>query len=244
MNYKIIINEDELINFIDFLPPLGDNETYNVILMVRSKYANDIGYNVDFPLKSFTSSKKHLINSIRQLEVPIGAYQFNSTIVPQEALALYITPNPRDLKLASRRLAKELIDLPFEDNPVFNPNKLLKTMIQTSSAKKIFIHFDFDDVTFNEVKDFILQHVNKEAITIINTRGGFHLLIKIDDIEVKYRKGFYQNLTNHPNVDVRDGAQKNDKKKNRGGMLLPIPGCVQGSKDSSIFSPTFTTKIK
>lgn len=219
MNYKIIQDEQKLKNFIKFLPELQLNEQYYVALFCRKKYDTTGTIKSDKgQLKRFTSTKEHLFQKIKQLEVEIGAYQIDGNSVPEETLALYISINPRDLKKAAIQSTKKLLDLVVSDNFNANPHQTVLSEIQKSCGKKHFMDFDFDNSSWPDFIDNNREFWddNYFAINILQTRGGFHLLIEIDKINDKWKNFWYQYLSKLPNVDIK------------GDNLIPVPGCVQG----------------
>lgn len=245
-NYKIITDEKKLLEFIDWLPDLKDGECYYLSLFARSKYIKDSGVKLSSDkqqLKRFTTTKEHLFNKIKQLEVEIGAYKlkekqtnkenFDGLIkigepnkkfvdIPQETLALYITPNPRSYEKAGINLVKKLVDLVTKPYNGYNPHQEALNCIQTAKSRTMYFDFDFDNVSFEEIKNEILMCVNKESLNVVRTRGGFHLLVDMTKIEKQYAKSWYNNINKISGCDVR------------GDNLLPVVGCTQGA-----FTPEF-----
>ena len=214
MNYQIISDKEKLLAFIDWLPELEADEKFYCCLFARKKYcADQIKSNDKTQLKRFLSDKARLYQKIKQLEVPIGAYQLKDIPAPQESLALYINPNPRNLKKATFDGIIKLTQLLKNDNKNFNPHAELLSIIQKTISRKIYLDFDVDfkDFDFNQLKDII----NLSCMDIVETRGGYHLLVKLKEIEKQYKKTFYQKIT-ALGVDQT------------GDQLLPVPGCVQG----------------
>lgn len=233
MNYKIIQDEGAFDNFIEWLPELETNETYLVSLLARKKYANNDPLkgsviSNQIMLKRFTTSKDHLKQKVRQLECPIGAYTINTTDgeapAPQEMLALYIMPNPRNLLKATRRVLHVLIDtLAVPHNKVeVKPEKDILSAIQTSPSTKHFSLFDFDGVTLEDTITKLNGIVNRDCVSVVRTRGGFHLLIQPNKVEAKYQNTWHTKVSGLEGLDVS------------GDLLMPVPGCTQGN-----FVPVF-----
>jgi len=214
MNYQIISDKEKLLEFIDWLPELEANEKFYCCLFARKKYcADEIKSNAKSQLKRFLSNKERLYQKIKQLEVPIGAYQLKDIAAPQESLALYINPNPRNLKKATYEGIIKLTQLLKNDNKNFNPHAELLSCIQKTIGRKIYLDFDVDykDFDFEKLKAII----NVSCLDIVETRGGYHLLVRLAEIEQAYKKTFYQKIS------AMDVDQTGDQ-------LLPVPGCVQG----------------
>lgn len=229
MNYKIVANEEKLQEFIDFLPDLGEDQKFYISLICRKKYF--VGENKvkadKGQLFSGTATKQNLINKLRRLEVAVGVYKFEDTPCPQEALAMYITPTPRDLIKATKQAAKQFIDLVFNNNHGFNPHReslscIQRARCQKDKTSKYFLDFDFD---FEELPDILTNpsFINKDAITWIKTRGGWHALVDYHKIEKPFLNTFVLGFKNC-NSDVD------------GDCLLPIPGTYQGGKEVKMIS--------
>lgn len=225
--YKIIQNPHELESFIEFLPECGRNEQFYCTLLARSKYLEDktLIKSDKQALKRFTSSKSMLFTKIKQLETRFGNYFLDGNIIPQEALALYIMPNPRDLHLAGKNLLVTLANLITKEYSGWNPQKEAMNEIQKTSSNRRFIDFDYDTKLDESqfVKNYLVEEseikfkINHNALHIIKTRGGFHVLVEINKVAPEFKKSWYQSLSTFSDV--------------QGDCLLPVPGCVQGPLD-------------
>lgn len=215
MNYKIIQDEEKLREFIDWLPGLRPNEQYYLALFFRKKYCpivkSDKGQ-----LKRFTSKKEYLYHKIKQLECELGSYKIDGINLPNDGLALYITPNPRDLELATKNSMINFANKITQPYSNYNPHQEVLSEIQKSCSRKIYMDFDFDGIYLKDFKSLLVDKINADACTFVQTRGGFHLLVKLDSIEQKYKKSWYQEIAKIEGCDVR------------GDNLLPVIGCTQG----------------
>jgi len=225
-NYKIILDEERLKSFIDWLPELSNKEAYYVCLFARAKYAPGIVLSSgQTQLKRFTSNKEHLLSKIKQLECPVGSYTYKGQALPQESLALYINPNPRDLEKAAKNSLIKLAHLVTKPYTGYNPHTEILSEIQTAHSRKPYMDFDFDNTDPNDIIKIIddLDIVNLDALTIVKTKGGFHLLVEHQKIQNKYQKSWYQSISKMDGVDMK------------GDGLLPIPGCSQGNFSPYLF---------
>lgn len=234
MNYKIINDLSILESFINWLPNLKNNEMFYCSLFARSKYVNtnEIKHikSDKQQLKRFTVTKERLIDKIKQCEVPLGSYyqytnkngKIEKTSIPQEALAFYINPNPRDLEKATKQGLKKFAELITKPYGNYKPHAEIMSEIQKAKGTKVYFDLDIDNKDFDIVKDQIYQFINKEALNVLQTRGGFHLLLELSKIDNQYTKTWYKELTSLPYVDIS------------GDNMIPIPGTYQGG-----FTPKF-----
>lgn len=221
MNYQIIRDETLFRNFIEWLPALKPNETYYVSLLARSKYHEAVGSD-KAQVKRFTSSKEFIYDKVKQLECELGTYKYKGVGIPQEALALYISLNPRDMERASKNALVRFAELITREYNGYNPHQEVLSEIQKACSRKIYFDLDFDKVDLTGTLARIKQHINEDCLTMLKTRGGFHLLVELAKIDKQYNKTWHQSLSQLEGCDVK------------GDNLIPVPGCTQGG-----FTPFF-----
>jgi hypothetical protein len=231
MNYKIITDEKELRNFIDFLPELKENECYYICLFSRAKYCKEGGLisSDKQQLKRVVASKKdHIIDKIRQMECKVGSYKTKKGLpVPQESLALYITINPRCQVKASHLLQKKLLDTSYNRSSGFNINAEAMSALQKSKSRSNFIVFDLDVdkevLPVWHLHEWIWDIVGyTKALRILITRGGYHVLVDPTKVIEHKRKTWYNDISKNQYIDQK------------GDMMIPVPGTHQGG-----FTPKF-----
>lgn len=223
-NYTVILDEDRLKKFIEWLPELKPNETYYCCLFARSKYCKDIKHisSDKAQLKRFTSSRGRLFHKIKQLECKLGSYvqrkTGNDNVVPQEALALYITVNPRDMAKATRSGVKRLLDLALSGSEGFNPHQEIMSEIQKARGTRYFFGLDFDvkGGDANSAIEQIALILNSNEYSILQTRGGFHCLVHLKELRDSIEKTWYKDLTSISGCDIS------------GDNMIPVPGTYQG----------------
>jgi len=221
-NYLTIADEDELKRFIEWLPELVADETFYYSLLARNKYVRDSGIgtlNSDkHQCSRFVTNKERMFMKIQQTETPVGSYGIKEIKVPQASLASYISINPRSHKKAARYMLKRMADVVADNEPQPNVYQESLTALHKSMSRKIFTDIDFDveDGNIYPLVHELKKILNKEAVDILHTRGGFHAIIRLDAIEQKYVKSWYRNMQTLPGVDIV------------GDNMIPIPGTYQG----------------
>lgn len=235
-NYKIIKDEQKSQEFINWLPDLEDGQKFYVCLMARKKYGATEGLKSDKSiLKRFTATKEQLINKIKKLEVEVGSYEVDGLTINQDSLALYITPNPRDMHKAGLKTIQELTKYLVEDRTIYNPQSIALNMIQVTGVK-IFFDVDIDIIpnktlNLNELCNLLMDKnvINAGAIKnrIITTRGGFHILVELDKISTYYKKSWFNNFSQLK--DDRFTVMMNSD------GLVPLVGCAQSNFIPKLF---------
>lgn len=220
MNYEIILNEQILKDFINFLPNTKVGEGFYVSLISRTKYLSEKTIKDSEPRK-FLSSKKDLFYKIKQLECPLDSYRYRDLPIPQESLALYINPNPRNYLKAAKKLQHSLIDL-TGINSNFELSRYVIKYVSTSKGIVSFVDFDFDRISLSRLLELLEGRINFDAFKILETRGGFHVLVNVNNVSAVYKKSWFRAISSLVEVD------------SVGDQLIPIPGTSQG-----MFMPKF-----
>lgn len=221
MNYKIIKDEKILRGFIDWLPELEENEKYYLCLFARNKYCKELTHikSDKAQLKRFVSDKERMYEKIKQLEIEIGCYKQKDTPVPEDALALYITPNPRNMYKATVNTMVKLAHSIRDNNVSMNPHQEALSEIQKAKSRTCWIDFDLDlkeEINTEQLHTFIWNRVNIDAVQVLKTRGGFHILINPKMVHSSFIKTFYNNFVKAEGIDQS------------GDQMIPVPGCTQG----------------
>lgn len=211
MNYKIINDEEAFRSFIEWLPECKPNEQYYMSLLARNKYSPNVKIGSKCQLTRKTSSKEYIFQKVKQMECAIGSYQEKGVDIPQEALALYITVNPRDLWKATLRTAKKMLTN-IECNAInSNPQAEAMSEIQNCAGERKYIVFDLDSKEEGVLQKALSICENKCAV--IETRGGYHILVKKDETK-SLPKDWHPRLAEICDVN--------------GDELSPVVGCIQG----------------
>lgn len=231
-NYKLILDESVLGDFVEWLPVLREGECYYIALLARNKYIRDLPNAIHMPhirsdkqqLGRIVCGKEGIHNRIKQLECEIGSYRTrDGDPIPPEALALYITMNPRSHIVATTEALKMMVEyVTAKDKKGYRLDQDVISCIQRACGNRIFMDLDFDGVDLPSTLEGVKKHINASCVTTLKTRGGFHLLIKLDEIADEVKRSWYNGITTLPGVDVR------------GDNMIPIPGTSQG-----MFMPHF-----
>lgn len=228
MNYQVIVDRRELDDFINnFLPDLYNDEKFYITLFGRKKYTTDERFKADkTQIKRIACNKEFIVDNLLQLEVREGIYKHGDLEIPQEMLAVYIQPNPRSMERASLRMLSAIAKRLENGEQLRNPKSEAMNCIQVSASRKPFYDIDIDNLSdYDELIDWIKSNdiVNEDTYknSIIQTRGGFHILLDLEELSDKYKKSWYNNF-----VKLSKDASFNLMMNGDG--LVPIPGCVQG----------------
>ena len=220
MNYQVIVDDVEFQKFVEWLPHLEKEECHYAALLARDKYIRDLGigtFNSDkHQCSRFVTNTERLLLKLKQCETEVGNYSVKGIEIPQQALAAYMTINPRSQTKAAKWLLKRLADVVADGEQNVNVYQESLTAIHKSVGRKLFVDVDFDNVALEQTVVEMSRYVNADAVKILETRGGFHAIIRLDKIHDKYVKSWYKNITTMNGADIA------------GDTLIPIPGTYQG----------------
>jgi hypothetical protein len=225
MNYQVICDKEAMLDFIESLPDTEPRERYYLCLFGRKKYCKDIKQikSDKSQLCRKLSEKKRLFQKIKQMECEVGSYLSGDDTVPQEALALYINPNPRCMTKACFQALKNIaITISTGSFDGYNPQAEAMSCVQRSKSRTIWSDFDIDtkeDGVIEKVESILLD---RNCYKILETRGGYHVLVEPDKIPPEIKKSWYKDMAALADIT--------------GDCMLPFPGSYQGG-----FVPRFIT---
>lgn len=210
----MINNKNEFTNFLNFLPELNDGECYYVALFARKKYHESVTKDKHC-LKRFTANSKEWLKlKINQL----SSQSFTSLSgdpIHKDALALYISVNPRCLKTAQSKTAIELIKCLSDQENYQNPQAIALNSIHKSKSRSCFVDFDFDVNDRQHVINQVLTFLSNDSVKFLITRGGLHVLVDPKKAS-QDDKQWHKKIKNIEGCDVV------------GDTLIPVGGCSQG----------------
>lgn len=222
MKYEIIKDKEELNRFIEWLPDLKEYEKFYVALFARKKYDKVLKSTSSdkMQLKRILVNKDNMIHKISQLEIECGLYKLKNTVATQQSLAIYITPNPRCMIKAHNDMLLRTAKAITTGNYFYNLHSEAMSCIQRAKAKSYVVDFDIDskDVDLTLLNDIL----PKEAYNILETRGGYHILVNVKKTS---NISFYRNYGRNWHKAITDTFTCDQT----GDQMIPIPGCTQGN---------------
>lgn len=230
MNYQIIADEQALEDFVNFLPNTSEDEKFYIALFARKKYTTDERFRADkTQLKRLVCRKQDIISNLKKLEVKDGLYKFHNIEIPQEMLAVYLNPNPRSMSRSSLELMARMSRDLRDGKTLKNPKSEAMNCIQVTHSRKVYFDVDLDikpdrRCSLDEVIDWVqtVGFINLDAMdNIVETRGGFHVLVNLNKISPKHKNTWYKGFS-ETNPEMPFTTMMNSDN------VMPVPGCVQG----------------
>lgn len=152
--------------------------------------------------------------------------------LPGTCLALYGSINPCSGVQAVKHFMQKMLDASFSNDPevkntMAHAHSTLLSMFQTSRSRKLWIDIDFDipKEEFVVLKPFLGELRADIFRVVVETRGGYHVLIRCDEALKGTNLGA---LASKYELIAKQWYSENDKIEIKvGGTLIPIPGTLQ-----------------
>lgn len=239
----MIKDKKQFDRFLTLLPDLEKDQVYFVSLSARNKYLTReerdfyslgrtemFGREIAFSKEDL--EKKITKNLVARWEIRTTN---NGKEIPEKCLVTYVNINPcstiKAYQLFSSEMDKEMVriynSLLKNNEPNFDAmnriqSKLLNC-IQKSSAEKSLIDIDADVTSISKISD-ILTGLKDAKVTfnLVQTQGGFHILVKKDTLPEKFK---LHELINKAHCELFAGEIKFNS-----NAMVPVPGTLQAGK--------------
>lgn len=204
---NLIKDITEFNKFIEILPELQNDEVYFISLSSRQKYLTkeerieySLGQTEMFGREIAQSKDKLYSYTMKKLESNLYCKTTrNEKSIPEKSLVVYCNINPSSMIKAYFQFQKEMnrqiseITIGLQNNKQPNYSfvniqiRELMNCIQKSTGTKHYIDIDCDTKEEN-VLNYFRETFMKDYIKfyIIETKGGYHFLIKKDTLPEKY----------------------------------------------------------
>jgi hypothetical protein len=267
--YKLINDVDEVKKFFDeVMPPLNNSEVYFISLSARNKYLTEeerrelaLGRTEMFERRVIRErSFERFLRTLRKFETNEGSYLTkNGSNIPNKSIIVYFNINPTDVLKTHKEFNQTMNEYMYElahcaaegrktddiMKRICKQDTLLMNCFQKNKGTKHYIDIDFDvpkDYYNSVVAPFIERIRSKEGkVVIIDTRGGYHILLKKNSIKFNFNDDIYKAnedfaLEYMKRHEVKLGANVHiDIKKETGyeiisnkNAMIPVPGTFQG----------------
>ncbi len=239
--YDFIWSENEIKKMFDILKPLEDDDVYFMSLSARKKYLTkeeeeniQLTKTIMFQRKLVKKHKfSHFLKTVKEYEMRIGSIlsKGNDSIVPQKCMLIYLTINPCSSTRALKRFyskSQELLFNSYSDKSLIKNFRRVSSMLNTcfqqsmNKSKLIDIDMDIGHNNTNFLHRLLKEFDEKEVkYHVIQTRGGYHVLIEKNTINYNYTKRIHS-----LNKEAKKINEKYEIIINKNGMI-PLPGTIQ-----------------
>lgn len=220
--YKLVWSEEEIKRMADFLKT--SENTYMMNMSIRKKYDPSVQVKTTWVHRKVLNhvSAHQFVRMVKSYQVEKGLYvDDNENSIDEKALVLYMSINPRDPMSACQKLFHDLSDA-FTDKSapiITNTHGQILKHLQSSCTNKRFHTLDIDDKSLEGDVKILIQNLHLPVATVIETRGGFHILLDSEKLSKEQRTGIYQWKINLENANMVEYLKD---------AFCPIPGTIQG----------------
>ena len=197
-----------------------------------------------FFYRKIVRNEKELLREIQRYETPMGSIEFDGVDISNQALAIYITENPKSLLKAHTKTHRDVLDhmvhsyengASDEDLKYFQTiqGKFLSNLHKSTSAK-MYMDIDIDSKESEYLESIIklLGEMDVVPTCCIETRGGYHVIVRSDTLS-KEQKGCIWKVSQKKELKFQ--AENSLGKKITKSYIeifsdgmCPIPGTYQG----------------
>ena len=203
--YNLIYDVEQIKRFAKLIN--CEKSIHNMYLACRSKYGATKQHHRGVQFLNNVDIDQ-FVDAVRFYEIPYGSYKYNNQIIPSSVLVIYCSTNSRSEHKAHTEMMQLGLNHAFSRQK-FNIYSHAISLLSSKHEKIELLTIDVDDKSqYEEVAQFL----NSEKIVplaVVETRGGYHILIKAGG---NLKKLFMQFGHKHTISDT----------------ACPIPGTIQG----------------
>lgn len=211
--YNFIYDEEQVKRFARLI---DSENTYQLLCIVsRAKYHKGSLPNRHMSPRTFSRySPERYLEQVRKYEQVAGYYTEDGVAFPDDGFVIYASTNGLNGKAAAKKFAGDILEAAFEPSSDYifeHLNGKLNSALMSTKANVKLVTIDIDDKKeFTEVKEFLIENKVTPTATI-ETHGGYHVLIKVEDL-VPLKGSLHKKF-----------AQKHTIKD----MMCAVPGTLQ-----------------
>ncbi len=162
-----------------FMNNHNKDESSIIYVAARKKYDQSLSKNIGLTNRTIITNKD-ILHDIINSNFDKTYFTDNKEKINSNALAVYMSINPRNTRLAAANLSKHIIDSLVETKKKIDyhliPSKF-RTIVQQTCTNKPFSVLDVDNKEYyNQILD-ILKTYDIQPYAIIETHGGYHIVL-------------------------------------------------------------------
>lgn len=211
--HNFIYDEEQIKRFATLIDT--EHNLHQLFVSARPKYITDEEKIRNRHMSSRTSlnlTPEEFVRLVRKYEIPVGGYDDHGKVYPDNCLVIYCTTNGRDGHRAGKKLIEDLVAGAFEGKDAYIFNHLhsrVDSCLGVAKSKTKLVTIDIDEKEqWIEVKKF-LDESSVIPAAVIETRGGYHVLITAEDAgKCRIHKKYGDKIT-------------------IGDTFCPVPGTIQ-----------------
>jgi hypothetical protein len=243
----LVQDKNTLDRFVNLLPDLKEDEVFFLSCSARNKYLDE-AERLEYKLqrtemfsREVARDKEGIYKALQRMEVSLQYRKTgNGKDIPEKCIVVYMNINPSSMIKSyldfQNRINKEMeqIVMSFKNGNQPNYERMLRlpqqlnNSIQVSQSRKYFIDIDVDlydnkykSQLVNIIREFVGDNAFVEKLNFIDTKSGIHLLIKKEDIPLKYNL-----MSLVERIRAFNPVKEAEFNKNN---MIPMPGTHQAN---------------